>query len=106
MFKIEDNHIWLTRGDTAQFRPVIEEYEAQEGDQVVFAVKRAANNDVPAIRVAIAAGENIDFTNELTSTLPIGNYLYELKLETVDGDISTFASGRFTLMGDLDNANN
>lgn len=105
MFKIEENRIWLTRGDTAEFRPIIQDYEAQEGDEVIFAVKRTTNNDAPAIRLAIAAGENITFTNELTSDLPLGTYLYELKLNTVDGEISTFASGRLTLLGDLDNGN-
>ena len=103
MFKIENNQIWLTRGDTAEFRPIIEDYEIQEGDQVVFAVKRTTNNETPDIRIAIPAGDNIEFNNETTSTLSIGSYLYELKLETVDGDISTFASGRFNLLGDLDN---
>lgn len=105
MFKIEENKIWLTRGDTAEFKPIIEDYLVQEGDEVVFVVKRYPTTEPPVIRVAVAAGDNISLTNEMTSTLPLGTYLYELKLNTVDGNISTFASGRFTLLGDLDNEN-
>lgn len=102
MFKIDGNRIWLTRGDTAEFRPVIEDYESQEGDKVVFAAKRAMNDEAPALRIEVNAGENIAFTPELTTSLPSGSYVFDLILRMANGSVSTFASGRMELMGEVD----
>lgn len=103
MFRIDGNKIWLTRGDTAEFRPVITDYESQEGDKVVFAMKRALNDAEPALRIEVDAGDGISFTHEDTANLPSGSYVYDLKLAQVDGSISTFvSSGRFELIGEVD----
>ena len=103
MFKIDGKRIWLTRGDTAEFRPVITDYVSQEGDKVVFAMKRALNDAEPALRLEVNAGENIQFTHEDTIALPSGSYVYDLKLAQVDGTISTFvSSGRLDLIGEVD----
>ena len=106
MFRVENNNIYLTRGDTAEFKPIIENYEVQEGDKVVFAAKRNHLATAADIRIEVDAGASIEFAHSTTSSLPLGTYLYEIKLTTVDGDISTFAIGRFILEGDIDNENN
>ena len=49
MFKIESQTIYLTRGDTAKFSPIIEDYEVQDGDLIVFTVKK--------VETAILAGD-------------------------------------------------
>ena len=105
MFKIDGNNIYLTRGDTAEFKPIIESYEVQEGDEVVFAVKRYEAQENPDIRIAVAAGDSIEFAHSTTINLTTGTYLYDLIFETVDGDVSTFASGRF-ILGETMNGNN
>lgn len=102
MFGIDGNKIWLTRGDTAEFRPVIEDYESQEGDKVVFAAKRAMNDAEPALRIEVDAGDNIAFAHSDTVNLPSGSYIYDLALRMANGSISTFASGRFNLLGEVD----
>lgn len=102
MFKIDKNDIYLTRGDTAEFRPVIENYEAAENDKVIFAMKKARNNMEPALKIEVAAGENIVFTHENTVSLTSGSYIYDLTLNQANGQISTFASGRFNLLGEVD----
>lgn len=105
MFKVENDMIWLTRGDTAEFRPIIEGYEAQEGDKVVFSMKKALNDDEPILKIETDLGENIVFTNESTNKLPSGSYVYDLRINTVDGNISTFVNGEILyLLGDVDNA--
>lgn len=106
MFKIDGNRIWLTRGDTAEFRPVIEDYESQEGDKVVFAAKRARNDEKPDIRLEVNAGENITFAHEDTVNLAPGSYVYDIKLAMANGNISTFASGKFELICEVDTDGN
>ncbi len=106
MFRTDENKIYLTRGNTAQFRPVIEDYTATEEDKVVFAVKKTVLDSAPIIRKEVAAGENIALAADDTSSLTTGSYLYDITLITAEGDKSTFASGVLILEGDLDNERN
>ena len=104
MFKIEQQNIYYTRGDTAKFYPILEDYVAQEGDTVSFTVKKTINDVEPGIKITIPAGDEVTLTHECALLLTPGSYLYDLKLETVDGEISTFVNcGRFYLLGELDN---
>ncbi len=104
MFKVENDKIWLTRGDSAEFRPIIQDYEAQEGDKIVFSMKKALSDAEPALRLEVNLGDNVEFTPELTAKLPCGTYLYDLEIQTVGGDHSTFVNAqRFYLLGDIDN---
>lgn len=106
MFKIEQDHIWLTRGDSAEFRPLIQGYEAVEGDKVIFAMSKSANGS-PALRIEVNCGENIAFTHENTYNLPTGSYLYDIKIKTLGGQTSTFVNGaRFELLEDIDHGGN
>lgn len=80
------------------------DYEAQEGDKIIFSMKKALNDEEPTLRIETQLGENIVFTPQLTSKLPTGSYRYDLKIITVDGDVSTFVNQeRFELLGDVDN---
>lgn len=100
MFRIDGTKMILTKGDTAEFRPIVEGYEAKEGDEIIFRVAKLYT-DEPVIEIVVAAGDNIEFTSEDTSNLPTGSYLYQTKLVNVDGKISTFATGTFMLMGEI-----
>jgi hypothetical protein len=94
----------LTRGDSAEFRPVIADYEAQEGDTIIFAMKKALNDAEPTLRIEVPVGDNIVFTPETTSNLTPGTYLYDLRIKTIAGDVSTFVNAkRFNLLGEIDN---
>ena len=105
MFKIDNNKIWLTCGDTAEFRPVIEDYTAQEGDTVSFVAKKTVSAEA-AITKSVAAGENISFAAEDTLSLTPGSYLYDLRLVTADGKVSTFVSqGQLYLVGAINESN-
>lgn len=107
MFRIDNNRIWLTRGDSAEFRPIIQEYEAQEGDKIVFSMKKAVNDDEPALRIETDLGKNIEFLPELTKDLSSGSYIYDLKIVTAENQVSTFVNGeRFDLLGEIDNERN
>ncbi len=106
MLNIQNSNIYIVRGDSGDFRPVIQDYEAQEGDKVVFAAKKARNEDEPVIKIEVNAGENISFTPELLKDIKAGSYEYDLRLKTVDGKVSTFASGRLLITGEIDNEGN
>lgn len=105
MFKVNGNKIWLTCGDTAEFAPVIEDYTVQEGDVVSFVAKRTPSSEIAIVK-AVAAGDSIAFAAEDTASLTPGNYLYDLRLVTAGGEVSTFVSqGQLCLLGAL-NENN
>lgn len=104
MFKIDNQTIYLTRGDTAKFSPVLEDYEIQEGDLIVFTAKKAETDPTPAIRIEVDAGVDIELAHTDTVNLPSGTYVYDLCLRAQDGRISTFVNGeRLVLLGELDN---
>lgn len=104
MFRTENNKIWLTRGDTAEFRPIIENYEAQEGDKVVFALRKAIT---PVLKIEVNLGENIVFNNDATKDLPSGSYLYDLMISTTAGERLTFVNGeRFELLRGIEDERN
>ena len=98
MFKIDAGKIYLTQGDTAEFKPIIEGYEAEEGDTVQFRVVKVWSQD-PVITKTIAAGANVEFAAEDTIDLPTGSYLYNIKVIGSNGNVSTFSSDRFVLLG-------
>ena len=102
MFKIDNNTIYLTRGDSAEFQPVVKDYEAKEGDKILFSATKAIGQD-PALQIEVDAGNAIAFAAEDTLSLTIGSYIYDLKLVS-DEEVSTFADGRFVLLGDASNA--
>ena len=104
MFKIDNNTIYITRGDTAEFQPVVKDYEAKEGDMILFSVAKVYGTE-PVISKAIDAGNAVTFAAEDTNSLSIGTYIYDLKLLS-DDDVSTFADGRFVILGDASNGNN
>ena len=106
MFRVDNNKIWLTCGDTAEFAPVIENYTVQEGDVVTFTAKKVLSDPELAINKSVAAGDSIAFAAEDTSSLTPGTYLYDLRLVTAEGEVSTFVSqGQLCLLGAL-NENN
>lgn len=98
MFKIDAGKIYLTQGDTAEFKPIIEGYEAQEGDTVQFNLVKVWGQEL-LLTKTVAAGDNIEFAAADTIDLPTGSYLYNTKLIGSDGNISTFISDRFILLG-------
>lgn len=91
MFKIEDNIIYLTRGDKATISIEIEDYTFIQGDVIKFSIynKKGLENS-PVLRKVINVEEeqkvvNIDLSSEDTKKIgPIENkgteYWYEVEL--------------------------
>lgn len=90
MWKVENNKITLTRGDTPSFKlelSTIDEdgnitpYTPAPDDRLVFAIKkRAIDPDVWAIVEIPTNTMVLRFKQETTQALPFGEYVYEISL--------------------------
>lgn len=114
MFTIEDNRIYLTRGDTADIAVTLEnmdesEYEMQEGDTLIFRMKKSATKGASEVLIEkFAAVDGTDITISLlpsdTETLGFGEYRYEVELVTADDHHYTvIADEEFEVGKELEN---
>lgn len=90
MFKIENNQIYLTRGDSCTISLSVEDYTFKEGDTITFSVyKKKTLEEQPILNKSITVSQETDNVDiELTSTdTKIGDiknypvdYWYEIEL--------------------------
>lgn len=99
-FKIENDVIRLTRGDTAQFviTPYNSDgsiYELKDGDIVTFTVKKSTSDTQVIIQ---KIGLEVEITPEETSGLNYGTYKYDVQMTFAEGRVDTFIGpGDFVL---------
>lgn len=114
MFTIEDNRIYLTRGDTADISLTItqldgSEYEVQEGDTLIFRMKKYATKESSEVlieKTALVSEGEITFSlmPEDTLTLAFGEYRYEVELVTdADDHYTVIADMEFEVGKELEN---
>ena len=114
MFIIEDNRIFLTRGDTAVIEVTLEnmdksEYVLQSGDTLIFRMKRAATKSPSEIlmeKFADVTETDVTFsiTPSDTELLGFGLYRYEVELVTALGEHYTvLADEEFEIGKELEN---
>ena len=91
MLKIDNNEIYITRGDSGIVELALEKdgepYDYSE-DTVVFSVKRRPCDLNPVIQKEVVNGR-ITITPDDTDSLPFGMYFYDIKVNTAGGDIVT-----------------
>lgn len=94
MFQLlENNKIKLTRGDTAYIEVELDScYQIQEGDTYTFSCKKRVSDSEYAFKITWPAGEILQISPSDTKNLEFGKYLYDIQLDTVDGEV-------FTLIG-------
>lgn len=90
MWKVENNKITLTRGDTPSFQlslntvdesGTLTPYVPQTGDELIFAIKkRATDPEVSAVVEIPTDTMMLIFTQETTQALQFGEYVYEISL--------------------------
>lgn len=108
MIKIEDNTVYLTRGDTLlanveMTRPDGTEYIPQEGDAIRFAMKRSFKSGNVILRKDINIyGLMLIIDPADTSNLDFGHYVYDIQLTRPDGTVDTFISGDLYLTPEVD----
>lgn len=92
MFRIENDKIYLTRGDSAGFSVKLydgeEEYELQPGDQLTFTVRKTVYSPEIVIQKTLTDIEVPIFPSD-TNNLSFGDYVYDVQLNFANGDINT-----------------
>lgn len=93
MLKVEDNDIYLTRGDSAQFNiDIVDDngdvYELEEGDKCEFTVKKRTSSEEVLIKKEII-DSTFKINPEDTSHLNFGDYIYDVQVTLANGDIYT-----------------
>lgn len=103
-FKIDNNQIWLTRGDTLKCtiglvnKATGEPYDLAQGDSVRFALKHSRMNATktayddksPLLTKAIpVATMALVLDPEDTSGLDFGNYVYDVQVTFADESVDT-----------------
>lgn len=87
------NDITLTRGDTLHLQITLtdqegEVYTLQDGDTLVFTVKKNTSSDVVLIQKNIL-NSNITISHEDTKNMAYGTYMYDVQLTQANGDVTT-----------------
>lgn len=95
MYKVIQNNLYVTKGDTAKFPLKItymddSEYTLEEGDRILFTVKKKSTDSSIVIQKEIDGGTLILILNaENTSHLSCGRYCYDVQLTKSDGTVIT-----------------
>lgn len=92
----KDGIISLTRGDTARFsvkirnRVTNEFYIPVEGDSLVLTISKSTKDGcTPLIQKLLTTGSTFHLKPEDTKDLKFEDYVYDIQLNTVDGDVYT-----------------
>ena len=113
MFKIQGTNITLTRGDSFSTQVNIlnnngTPYVPQEGEKVIFAVKRTAYDRRPVLKKEInLTNMTLELFPEDTQRLDFGDYHYDIRIIRNNGVVDTFITdSTFTVAVQLYNAIN
>lgn len=90
MLIIENNSIFLNRGDDAVLNVVItnsagEAYEIRPGDSLTLSVRELPTADSPVLLTATSSTSEIELTHTITSLLDVGQYSADIELTLANG---------------------
>ena len=93
MFKVINNVISLTRGDTANFTVKILDSDGNEydysDDTVLFTVKANAYTEEKIIQKEVHYGEDVIIEHDDTKDLLYGDYLFDVQISNIAGEVAT-----------------
>ena len=94
MLVITDNEVRLTRGDNADIIVQIKDlngdtYELQEGDKLLFTMKRNCKTDIIVIQKDITSDQVISIEHDDTKDLDYGTYYFDIQCTLADGNVYT-----------------
>ena len=102
-YNTETQTISMIAKDTGDFVISIDNYLLAEGDTVYFTVNTGLELENPSISKEIKTFTDNKAVIRLTSTdtdLPIGNYYYDVQVNTADGRVDTvLGPAKFKIMG-------
>ena len=89
--------------DTADFVISIDNYLLAEGDRVYFTVNDELEKPEPLIQKEITTFDDYKAIVRLTTqdtNIPVGNYYYDIEVNTADGRVDTVAGpSKFKILG-------
>lgn len=94
MFKIIDNNIYHTRGDTADFNITVTYNNNTPEYEAVFSVKSALRDENYLFQIPVVDG-HVHISHETTQNLPYGSYYYDIQLRILDGT----TEGKYVTVG-------
>ena len=100
IFKIKNNDITMTKGDSGCFVIKLKnrdgtEFIPEEGDEVVFSVKEKKYKSEPV--VLCKTGTEIIFEGKDTENLGSGSYFYDVFIKCGNGERQTVIEGKYIL---------
>ena len=102
-FDEDTNTLSIIAKDTGDFVINLDDYLLAEGDIVYFTVNDALEKSNPRIQKVITEFENNKAVVRLATTdtnLPIGNYFYDVEVNTADGRVDTvLGPAKFKVLG-------
>lgn len=106
MFIIEDNVIYLTRGDTAYLNIALEDAcgEALDGTAAItLSCKKNVKDEDYAFQCFCNYPEQMKILPEQTKELEYGKYFYDIQVTMDNGDIFTIVSGPIYIKEEITN---
>ena len=105
MFRISNNKIQITRGDTGRFSLAVmngkDDYN-YSSDTVVFTVKRSTYDTNALIQKTISYGNDVLILPSDTSELEYGEYVYDVQLTTQGGAVDTIITpNKFVILPEV-----
>lgn len=96
MLKVfDDNNIELTRGDTARLAVTVtdddtgEEYDIQSTDVLTLSIKKKTKDSEALVSKSVEGSNVFRIEPKDTSELKFGSYVYDVQINTADGDVYT-----------------
>lgn len=95
MLKVfDDNTVELTRGDTARLSVTVtnddgEEYDIQDTDTLTLSMKKKVKDSEVLVTKSVIGSNVFHIKPEDTSGLQFGTYVYDVQINTADGDVYT-----------------
>lgn len=94
MLSIWNNRITLTQGDTAYITVKLSNYTYDEGDTLAMTVRHKIDDEEITFQIEGIGEEGnvINILPEHTKNLPVGEYVYDIRLTTHLGEVFTVVS--------------
>ena len=95
MLEVKNNGIKLTRGDTARLTVPIENdctgepYTVQPDDTLTLSVKRSVSDKTYVMQKFVKGSNDFHIEPKDTQKIACGRYVYDVELNTADGDTYT-----------------
>lgn len=102
MFKIKNNEIYHTRGDTGEFALHLKDKEGTEITQyeATLSVKKNLLADSYLFQCELK-DSTCTISHDLTKDIPFGNYVYDIEIQTTNGKVFTIGPYAYHLLADV-----